>query len=268
MKQETKKRAANQAAPKKRKSGGKKKRVFLAIIKWLIILGMITGLIIFFITSPVFNIEEITVEGNEKISKEEIVYLSEIQIGENIYQYSKTSIKEKIKTNPYIEEVQVYRLLPDKIEIEVKERKASFLLQLEGTYAYINNQGYILEINKENIYLPIITGFSTESENIIEGKQLNEEDLKKLQTVLAIMEAASSNQIAELITKIDIANANDYTLYLETESKTVYLGDASNINTRMLYLKGLLQREKGVAGEVFINGDLNNDRVFFREKVE
>lgn len=241
----------------------------LRIIKWFILLGILIGLIVFFITSPVFNIKEVTVKGNEKINQEEIIYLSEIQVGDNIYHYSKTNIKQNIKTNPYIEEVQVYRILPDKIEIEVKERKASFMIQLDGSYAYINNQGYILEKSKENIYLPIITGFSTETENMIEGKQLNEDDLKKLQVVLNIMEVATSNQIAELITKIDIEDSNNYTLFLETESKTVYLGSDSDMNMKILYLKGLLQKEKGVSGEIFLKDEyLNNDRVFFREKVE
>ena len=207
--------------------------------------------------------------GNDKISQEEIIYLSEIKEGENIYKYSKTKLKDKIKSNPYIEDVQVFRILPDTIEIQLKERKASFLLQLEGKYAYINNQGYILEKSTQNIYLPIITGFSTKEENMVEGKQLEEEDLKKLQVVLNIMETANSNQIAELITKIDISDSNNYTLVLETEAKTVYLGNSSNMNMKISYLKGYLQSEKGNTGEIFLNDQyLKNDRAgFFRQSV-
>ena len=174
-------------------------------------------------------------------------------------------MKENIKKNAYIEDVQVYRMLPDKIEIEVKERKASFMLDLNGKYAYINNQGYILEITKENIYLPIITGYSNNQE-IIEGNRLEEKDLKSLEKVISIMESANNNQIAELITKIDIADDTNFILTLENEQKKVYLGDASDISTRMYYLKGILQDKKGKQGEAFIDGNLNTDRVFFREK--
>ena len=42
--------------------------------------------------------------------------------------------------------------------------------------------------------------------------------------------------------------------------KTVYLGNASDINTRMLYLKGIIEEEKGIEGEVIINGELNSER--------
>lgn len=50
--------------------------------------------------------------------------------------------------------------------------------------------------------------------------------------------------------------------------KTVYLGDASEINTRILYLKKIIEDEKGIEGEALINGELNSDRgVIFRKKV-
>ena len=257
------KKRAEQTARKK--SYERAKKIAITIIKLIIIITLLVLLAIFLFTSPVFNIKEIDVVGNGKISKEEIINLSEIYIDENIYKFSKAKVKENIKKNAYIEDVQVYRMLPDKIEIEVKERKASFMLDLNGKYAYINNQGYILEITKENIYLPIITGYSNNQE-IIEGNRLEEKDLKSLEKVISIMESANNNQIAELITKIDIADDTNFILTLENEQKKVYLGDASDISTRMYYLKGILQDKKGKPGEAFIDGNLNTDRVFFREK--
>ena len=80
------------------------------------------------------------------------------------------------------------------------------------------------------------------------------------------MESANNNQIAELITKIDIADDTNFILTLENEQKKVYLGDATDITTRMYYLKGILQDQKGRPGEVFVDGNLNTERVFFREK--
>ena len=258
---------SNAAQEKSKRKKGRVIKIILSIIKWLIILGSIVGLIIFFLTSPIFNVKQIEVNGNEKVSTEEIINLSGIEKDVNIYKYSKKAIKDALKQNPYIEEANIYRILPDKIEISIKERKTSFLLQLEGSYAYINNQGYILELNKENIYLPIITGFSTSIEDIKEGSKLCEEDLKKLQVVLNIMDIANSNQISELITGIDISDVNNYTINLETESKIAYLGTSDSLNMKILYLKGILQREKGVQGEVFLKDEyMKLDRVFFREK--
>lgn len=249
---------------KKSKKENKKSKA----IKYLCIMFLIIIAILLFFMSPIFTLNEIEIKGNSKISTSECLELSQLEIGQNIYKLNKMQIKNNLKQNAYIEKVSISRKLPDKIEITIKERKATYQLELENNeYAYINNQGYILE--KSNIKLEniIITGFSTKIENINVGNRLDENDLKKLETVLKIVDSAQNNDILSTITKIDIENKNEYKLILEGEKKIVYLGDASSISTRMLYLKAILEKEKGIEGEVFINGNINVDKAFFREKV-
>ena len=79
-----------------------------------------------------------------------------------------------------------------------------------------------------------------------------------------IYEAAKSNGLADLVTKIDISNDKNYTIILETEGKKVYLGDCSNLNTRILYLNSILEASKGKSGEIFLNMDLNEQNPYFR----
>ena len=68
--------------------------------------------------------------------------------------------------------------------------------------------------------------------------------------------------------EIDISNKEDYTVYLENEKKTIHFGDASNLSNKILYVKAMIDSEKDIEGEIFVNGDLNNKfRPFFREKV-
>jgi len=81
------------------------------------------------------------------------------------------------------------------------------------------------------------------------------------------METASVHSIDTLITKIDISDERNYTLVLETEGKTVYLGEATDLNTRMIYLSGILTREKDVPGEIFLDMNLNTEDAYFREKI-
>ena len=88
-----------------------------------------------------------------------------------------------------------------------------------------------------------------------------------INTIIKIVETAVAHDIDNLITKIDISEERNYTLILEKEGKTVYLGDATNLNTRMIYLSGILSREKGVPGEIFLNMNLNTEDAFFREKI-
>ena len=97
--------------------------------------------------SPLFDITGVEVIGNEKISKETILSLSGISLGDNLYRNKKETIQKNIKQEAYIESVEVKRVLPDKIQLQVKERKATFLLEYANSYFYMDNQGYILEVS-------------------------------------------------------------------------------------------------------------------------
>ena len=246
----------------------KKNKILSFCIKLIIILILCVVALIYLITSPIFNISRIEIIGNNKITADTYISLSGITIGNNIYDLSKRKIIENIKENPYVDTVEVKRKLPSVVEITVTERTASYMLGILNSYAYINNQGYILEINEEPINVPLITGYSTREEEIILGNRLNEEDLVKLEMVLKIMDTISVNGITDIVNEIDVSNKNNYTLIFSEEGKTVYLGNGSNLTDRIgVYLKAILQKEKGKSGEIFINGDLNQDKVFFREKV-
>ena len=54
---------------------------------------------------------------------------------------------------------------------------------------------------------------------------------------------------------------------MDLEEKTIYLGDCSSLDERMLWVKKILEKEKGIAGEIIVNMNLNQDKPFFRERV-
>ena len=245
----------------------KKKKAILKIVKVLTLIIVIIGVSIYVALSPLFNIKEINVTGNSKISKEEIISLSELKTDENTFKVSKKNIKNKVKANAYIENVKIRRKLPDKVEIIVVERVATYMIPFANSYIYINNQGYMLEITSQKAEMPAIVGISTPEEELHEGQRLISEDLVKLGEVLQIMESANANELVDLITKIDISNRQDYILTLEKEKKAIHLGDVSNLSTKMAYVKKILNDEKGVEGEILVNTDLTNKGAVFREKV-
>ncbi len=238
----------------------------MGVILLLLILAI--GALVYFFLSPVFNVKNINVINNNYIAAEQIINLSEIKVNENIFKFSKKHAQKNILTNPYIEDVKISRnIFNDSVKIDVKERVATLMLEYGNSYVYINNQGYILEISSVKIDSPIIKGYVTPLEDVKPGNRLNKDDLERLEVVLNIIETANSNGIGDLITHIDVSNSKDYVMILESEDKTVYLGNCLDLSTQMLYVKEMIQREKGIEGEFFIDMDLNNANPVFREKV-
>lgn len=245
----------------------KRKRRMLSFVKGALITTVIIGAILALMLSPLFSIKEIIVEGNAKITENEIKILSEINVGDNLFTTNNNTAINKIKNNPYIEEVEIDKQSPDKIVIKIKERKATYAIKCNNKYVYINNQGYILEEAESSNNLIEIVSYKTPTEQIKLGGRLLEEDLDLLGTILKITESANNNGLANLITSIDIGNKSDIILKIASEGKTVYIGNASDINTKMMYIKVIIDDEKGIEGDIIIDSKLNSEKVIFRKKI-
>ena len=246
----------------------RKKKKIKKFLKFLTLVLIIIGGFVFAFVSPIFNINEITVKNNNQIATETIISLSELQKDQNIFRFSRNKIEDQIRTNPYIESVTVKRKIPNRIEITVEERTKNYNVEFLNGYAYINNQGYILEISEQKLDMPVIQGVSTEEEQIVAGNRLNSDDLEKLETVIQIMNICKNYELDNKITSINISNKNNYEVFIESEKKTIEIGDKSNLSNKMLYVPAIIEENKNKEGTIYLNGDINdNFRPRFREKV-
>ena len=266
-----KKTTPNKKNPKNKKLNNKKtqqnpkKKIKMRIIKWTLIFILLAVAIALFMMSSVFNIKQIVVINNSKVSSEEIINLSSLTNGVNMFKTTNSTIKEGIKTNAYIEEVAIKRNLNGIITLDVKERVATYMLKFANAYVYINNQGYMLEISENPLELPIITGFSTINEEIKAGNRLNTEDLQKLDDVIKIVETSKNTPLANIITEIDIYDSTDYKLIIASESKTIKTGQMTNMNIKLQMASKVFEAESGKAGEIYFQDD--GKKAIFKEDV-
>ncbi len=233
----------------------------------LLAIVIVIGLFVISRTS-FFNITQvqISIQNQNVLTEELIKNLSEITEGTNSYSIKKGDAIESIKSNPYVENVKIRRVFPNKIKIEVEERTVRFELQLEDKYIYIDNQGYILEVGEKREDLVTLSGYS--SGDLTYGNRLNEEDLDRLSDVMQIMKEAENNGIEKEITRIDIKDRDNYNLYIDGQHKVIHLGNINSINDKLTYAKKIMEVESDYEGEIFVNVDLNNGEYpYFREQV-
>lgn len=246
----------------------KKMRKIKNFIKWIILIGIIIGILAFLCTSGLFNICKIEIIGNAQVAQEEILELSKIKMGDNIFLCNKIQTQTNLETHPYILETKITRKLPDKIQIEITEKQKAYQIQVEGGYAYIDNQGYVLEISSIKIDKPILQGSVTTLENLIPGNRLNQDDLERLNDVLKIMKNSQEIQMQDKITILNMENKNNYILTLQDLKKVIYLGDTSNLANKMLYIKAIIEREVEKEGKIFVNGKFSEGfEPYFREEI-
>ena len=261
--QKNKKTNKNSKSTVKKQSQKKKRKT--RIIKWILIFILLVTAIALFMMSSIFNIKEIVVINNSKVSTEEIINSSTLTTGINMFKTTNGTIKNGIKANAYIEEVKIKRNINGKVILDIKERVATYMLKFANAYVYINNQGYMLQISESPLELPIITGFITTNEEIKVGNRLNTEDLQKLDDVIKIIETSKNTPLANIITEVDISDSTDYKLTIASESKTVKMGEMTNINIKLQMAGKIFEAESGQAGEIYFQDD--GKKAIFKEDV-
>ena len=211
------------------------------------------GIIAFLFVSPVFNITEIKVVGAEKINESVYIALSEVQLGENIFKVSKTNIKNLIKTESYVDKVNVERVYPGTIKISVKERKTSYNIENNGVYVYIDKNGYILEVNANPYQAVMLEGITTDLNNLELGSRLNEEDLSKFNDLIKIMNSINNNNLQDRLTSINISDDSNYILNFKNDNKIIELGDTNDLITKASWIEHFLDEENESKGTLHLN---------------
>lgn len=245
-----------------------KNRKIKKLISWTILFAIFAGIAVFLSTSEMFKICNIEITGNNQISQETLLLLSGIQQGQNVFLTNTAKVENKITQNPYIKEVHVKRMLPDKIKIEIIEKQKAYIIEFDGMYAYLDRNGYILEISTNKVDgLITLQGYLTTKENIVAGNVLCDKDLEKLEDLQNILNSAEKNEIQDKIDKINIIDKNNYILSMSIYKKIVYIGDTGNLATKMLRTKDIIDKTMELEGKIFVNGNFNDGfDPYFREE--
>lgn len=231
----------------------KKRKARLILIMIILVIG---GISAYLLTSPSFNIEEISIKGNKQITNEKIIQLAEVKKGENIFTKLGIVMKVRLKQNGYIEDAQINKIYPNKIEIEVQERQKQFQIKMETEgYIYIDEQGYLLEYAVDKLEAPTIIGMDITQSDLETMHRLGEKDLNKMENILQIREECKKIEIANKITQIQVKD--EYIINLENDGITINLGDASNLKNRIYYVNAILKQEAGNRGTIYVNGNFN-----------
>lgn len=232
----------------------RKRRKIIFII--ILLIAIMAGICTYLLTTDVFKIQSITISGNKELPQEDIYNLAGIQIGDNIFSTFEIVTKVRLKQNGYIEDAKIKKSYPNKIEIEITERKKQFqVLTKTGCYIYIDEQGYLLDYSLDKLELPTITGMEITEDKIDTINRLEENDLEKMENILQIQAEAKEIGLLDAITEYQVED--EFIIVLESLGININLGDATNLKNRMFYVKAILEQESGNTGTLYINGNLD-----------
>ena len=132
------------------------------ILIFYLVMGFIGWNFFNFIFSSNFcSIEEVIIRGNDYLSEDEIFSKSQIKLGENIFKLDLKKSIYSLEQEPQIKEVEIKRVLPNKIIISLKERKAVAIVRIGEEYFSSTKEGIVLfkiDRSEEGFILPLVLG--------------------------------------------------------------------------------------------------------------
>lgn len=155
-------------------------RRFLMGLKVMLLAGGVFGTSLLLILaydavtqSSYFEARTITVQGNQRFSKETILKQAGLKLHENILAVNLNTLRYRLMAHPWIAAAEVERELPDAIHIRVKERVPIAIVDLNqpvrlasesvsGRLFYLDEDGEIFKPveSSDKVRAPVVTGLS------------------------------------------------------------------------------------------------------------
>jgi cell division septal protein FtsQ len=139
----------------------KKGRLGLTIIFLICLFFVFGGSLLVVLCLGFFELEQIEVRGNNRVSQKEILKRSGLTLGKSMIFFLEEDVEREILKNPRIKSVHIKREFPKKVIIEVKEAEP-FCLALgeEGELYYMSENGEKLGKTNfdEGLDFPILVG--------------------------------------------------------------------------------------------------------------
>jgi len=172
--------------------------------------------------SGYFGVGSIRVENLNRLSEDEVVGLSDIHPGVNIFDLDLEAIGRKIAENPWVATAEVRRVFPRDVVIRVRERQPRAIVNLGYLY-YLDDEGEVFKVlaASDSLDFPAITGLERSFllENPDQGRRLLKEAVGLLRQIDK-RRIFTANQVSEL----HIDTEDGLSLYTMDGGVPVHLG--------------------------------------------
>lgn len=248
---------AKPAQGKKRPISPKARRFRRTVINIALCLVVLAVGVILSLT-VLFKTENITVSGNGNIPKKDIIAVSGLELGGNIFTAPKARAQEKIeKAYPYVQKADVRSVFPNGLSIEITMASPACVVEGLGGYYIVSSEGKVLEVSSttDEVEAPVIEGINvggkTPGEYVEFGTTVTGDALKEMFTAFEDLGETK-------ITAVNVSEKDDAVelKYVYDNRIVVFLGIPEHITYKIQTAHTIIKEKLDVSGTM-IAGDLD-----------
>ena len=127
----------------------------------------------FLISTPRFQIQDVTFRGNHVINNSQILEWLGPVIGENLIAIDLVGLSKRLSDHPWVKTASIQRIFPQGLEFELTERVPYARVKKDQIYL-MDNSGFILSPEKPGYgHLPLIILKDSKEKGVSNGELLN-----------------------------------------------------------------------------------------------
>lgn len=174
--------------------------------------------------SPALRIAHIVLHGNDRLSRGEAMALVGDLHGQNILAVRLEDWRQRLLTSPWVEDAIVRRVLPNTLDVLVRERTPMGLARLGRDLYLVDAQGVVIDEygpSYADLDLPVIDGLGPPA-----GADAPVMDARRTQLVARLLaDVAPHDGLAARVSQIDVRDARDAVVLLDGDTVMLRLGD-------------------------------------------
>jgi cell division protein FtsQ len=112
-----------------------------------------------------FRIKTVVINGRKQLSQDEVLAIGGVNGRSSLLFLDADTVRNQLKANPWIADATVLKFYPSQLQIDIVERSAFALWQLDGHLSVIADDGAVLEpyVTRRFVSLPLVVGEGAET---------------------------------------------------------------------------------------------------------
>lgn len=214
------------------------------LVKYTVFLLVGLLSIFLFMHSSFFFIDKITVQGADKLGSDEVIRLSNLRTGLNIFSVDGNQISQALKVHPMVQDIKVVRHWPRHLEIQVSERQAWALTPYQGSFLCIDMEGIVIDkLNTFSAEQYCIITLDQQPEQVVLGQVLDPEAVSSIRRVWDAIPAPSRADISDY----HYVNSSKELILYTSIGTEIRFGDLERLDDKVQSLLQIINIEKDYA---------------------
>ena len=181
------------------------------------------------LTAEALTVTRVTVSGNTRLSRAEVVSLLEGLSGRNMLLVSLEEWRQRVLASPWVEDAAIRRVLPGTVDVVIAERQPKGIGRVGEALYLLDQHGRIIDEfgpSHAEFDLPLIDGLAAAPRAGM--GETSEPPVDQARAALAMRLLASLQgrpDLAGRVSQIDVADAHDAAVILKGDTALIRLGE-------------------------------------------